>query len=147
MPLGERVTAELHAMETNQCSTCLGSATQEVVPGFTWRCRACAGTGRRGAELIWQVAYGEAEQLITLGVVRRVAGRLPEPFALSEAADMVRAMLDLPVGRLPVGPRVRDLLQRLEQEGELVMVSAPDELLGGSMVLYRDPRWRRVSAT
>ncbi|MCG5213771.1 hypothetical protein [Streptosporangium sp. KLBMP 9127] len=149
IPLGERVKAELHAMETDQCSTCFGRASREVLPGFTEACRACAGTGRRGAQLMWETAYGEAEQVITVGLVRQVTRRLPEPFALSQAADAVRGMLGLPAGRLPVGPRVRDLLLRLEQEGELVMVSAPDELLGndGSMVLYRDPLWRRITTT
>jgi hypothetical protein len=144
-PLEERVTAQLHAMEHDRCSTCLGSAVEEPVPGFQRPCTACTGTGRRGAELVWQAAYAEAEQVITLGLVRRVVRGLPEPFALSQVADEVRALLGLQPGRLPVGPRVRDLLRRLAEDGEIAMASAPDELLHGpSVVLYRDPLWRRL---
>ncbi|MFI0419880.1 hypothetical protein C1I98_13280 [Spongiactinospora gelatinilytica] len=145
LPLDRRVTAELHAMENDMCSTCLGAAEEVVVPGFARPCTACASTGRRGPQLVWQAAYGEAEQVITIGLLRRVVRGLPEPFALSRAADEVRALLGLPPGRLPVGPRVRDLLQRLAEEGEIALASAPDELLHGTeVVLYRDPLWRRV---
>jgi hypothetical protein len=69
-----------------------------------------------------------------------------EPFQLSQVADTVRDLLGLPVGRLPVGPRVRDILRRLEADGELVLVSAPDEMLRGtSVMLYRDPYWQHAS--
>ncbi|MFC4585179.1 hypothetical protein [Sphaerisporangium corydalis] len=144
-PLPTRVTAELHAAETNQCTACLGSADEEVVPGFVRRCSACAATGRRNVQLVWEVARGEAEQVITIKLVRGIIDAFPGPFRLSEVADATRSALGLPVGRLPVGPRVRDLLRELEAAGELVMLSAPDELLRGpSVVLYRDPQWQRV---
>ncbi|MDH2427275.1 hypothetical protein [Sphaerisporangium sp. TRM90804] len=144
-PLADRVAAELHAMETDQCSACLGSADEEVVPGFVRRCPACAATGRRGVQLVWEVAHGQAERMISLAFVRSLVERFDGPFRLSEVADAVRVQLDLPLGRLPVGPRVRDLLRELEAAGELVMVSAPDQLLrGASVVLYRDPQWQRV---
>jgi hypothetical protein len=132
-------------METGQCSACLGSADQELVPGFVQRCPACAATGRRNVQLVWEVAHGEAEQVITTGLVQGVIAGFTGPFKLSEVADAVREGLDLPRGRLPVGPRVRDVLRELEAAGELVMLSAPDELLRGpSVVLYRDPLWQRA---
>jgi hypothetical protein len=146
-PLPDRTAAQLHAMENDWCSACLGSAVEEIVPEFRRPCTACAGTGRRGPELVWQAAYAEAETVITVGLVRRVVRGLPEPFALSQAADAVRSLLGLRAGRLPVGPRVGELLRRLAEDGEIVMASAPDELLhGSSVVLYRDPLWRRVTA-
>jgi hypothetical protein len=145
-PLPDRVAAELHAMETGQCSACLGSADQEIVPGFVRRCVACAATGKRDVQLVWEVAHSEAEQLITSALVRDTVARFEGPFRLSEVADLIRLELNLPVGRLPVGPRVRDLLRAMEAGGELVMLSAPDELLRGtSVVLYRDPQWQRVT--
>ncbi len=131
-------------MEANQCSACLGSASEEIVPGFVRRCPACAGTGRRGPQLVWQLAYSQAEETITIGLVRTLINQFSGPFRLSEMADTVRATLALPAGRLPVGPRVRDLLRQLEATGDLVMISAPDRLLHGtSVVLYRDPQWVR----
>ncbi|MEU6997946.1 hypothetical protein [Nonomuraea sp. NPDC046570] len=143
--LADRVTAELHAMENNRCTACLGTATEPVVPDFARECPSCAGTGRRREQIVWQLAYTEAERLITLGVVRGMVAGLDGPFHLSEVADSVRAALGLPVGRLPVGPRVRDLLLELQAAGEIVMLSAPDELLDGTdVVLYRDPRWQRA---
>jgi hypothetical protein len=146
VPLPNRVAAELHAAETNQCTACLGSADEEVVPGFVRRCSACAATGRRKVQLVWEVARSEAEQVITLELVRGLVEGFSGPFKLSEVADATRLALGLPLGRLPVGPRVRDLLRRLEADGELVMISAPDELLRGpSVVLYRDPQWQRVT--
>ncbi|MGW4471651.1 hypothetical protein ACWENQ_18435 [Nonomuraea sp. NPDC004354] len=129
----------------DMCTACLGSAQEEIVPGVTRACRACAGTGRRREQLIWQLAHLEAEQLITLPVVRDLVRQARGPFHLSQVADTVRAMLDLPAGRLPVGPRVRDLLLELEAAGEIVMVSAPDELVDGTeVVLHRDPAWERA---
>ncbi|MET8159997.1 hypothetical protein ABZT47_26840 [Sphaerisporangium sp. NPDC005289] len=145
-PLPNRAAAELHASETGQCTVCLGSADEEIVPGFVRRCAACAATGRRNVQLVWEVAHGEAEQVITLDLVRGLVDGFPGPFRLSEVADATRLTLGLPLGRLPVGPRVRDLLREMEAAGELVMLSAPDEMLRGpSVVLYRDPQWQRVS--
>ncbi|GAA3801489.1 hypothetical protein GCM10022226_21530 [Sphaerisporangium flaviroseum] len=146
-PLPNRMAAELHATETNQCTACLGSADEEIVPGFVRRCPACAATGRRNVQLVWEVAHSEAEQIITVELVRGLIDGLTGPFRLSEVADATRLALGLPMGRLPVGPRVRDVLRELEAAGELVMLSAPDELLRGpSVVLYRDPQWQRVTA-
>lgn len=145
VPLPNRVAAELHASESGQCTACLGSADEEVVPGFVRRCPACAATGQRKVQLVWELAHGEAEQVITLELVRGLIGRFGGPFRLSEVADAARQALGLPVGRLPVGPRVRDLLRELEGMGELVMLSAPDELLRGpSVVLFKDPQWQRA---
>ncbi|MFE3454002.1 hypothetical protein ACFXJ8_34265 [Nonomuraea sp. NPDC059194] len=127
------------------CSVCLGTAQEELAPGLTRACRACAGTGRRREQMVWGLAHLEAEQLITLPIVRDLVRQARGPFHLSEVADTVRTMLDLPAGRLPVGPRVRDLLLQMEAAGEIVMVSAPDELLDGTeVVLHRDPAWERV---
>ncbi|GAA2775551.1 hypothetical protein [Nonomuraea dietziae] len=100
---------------------------------------------RRREQLIWQLAHDEAAQLITLPVVRDLVKQTRGAFRLSEIADAVRAALNLPVGRLPVGPRVRDLLLDMQAADEIVMVSAPDELLEGTeVVLHRDPAWERV---
>ncbi|GII65500.1 hypothetical protein Skr01_55850 [Sphaerisporangium krabiense] len=144
-PLPARVAAELHAMETGQCSACLGSADRELVPGFVQRCAACAATGRRNVQLVWEVAHGEAAEVITTALVREVVAGFSGPFRLSQVADTVRESLGLARGRLPVGPRVRDVLRELEASGELVMLSAPDELLRGpAVVLYRDPLWQRA---
>ncbi|GAA5077745.1 hypothetical protein HNP84_004020 [Thermocatellispora tengchongensis] len=144
-PLPTRMAAELHAVETDQCSTCLGSAVEEVVPGFTRRCTSCTGTGRRRMQLIWEMAYAQAEVTITVEVVRGVISRFTGPFSLSQAADAVRGTLGLRPGRMPVGPRVRDVLRELEGTGEIALISAPDELLrGASIVLYRDPTWQRT---
>ncbi|MEU0521541.1 hypothetical protein [Streptosporangium sp. NPDC006007] len=146
-PLADRGAAESHAMETNQCTTCLGSATEQIVPSFSQSCTSCAGTGRRAVQLTWELACAEAEATITVDLVRELIAPLTGPFRLSEVADTVRATLDLPVGRLPVGPRVRDVLRRLEADGELVLISAPDELIRGTtVVLYRDPYWQHASA-
>ncbi|MBG0831313.1 hypothetical protein HS041_26555 [Planomonospora sp. ID67723] len=143
--LRDRTAAELHAMETGQCTTCLGSKTEDIVPGYSQGCTSCAGSGRRRTQLQWQLAHAEAETAIGVEAVRAVIAPLAGPFRLSEVADAVRDALGLPVGRLPVGPRVRDILRGLEASGELVMVSAPDELLRGtSVVLYRDPSWEHV---
>ncbi|WP_113703030.1 hypothetical protein [Nonomuraea lactucae] len=144
--LDGRMAAELHAAENGQCTACLGSAEEQVVPGLTRRCTACAATGRRREQITWQLAHAEAEQVITMSVVRGVVAELDGPFHLSEIADLVRAGLGLPLGRLPVGPRVRDLLLMMQSAGEITMVSAPDELLDGTdVVLYRDPQWQRVA--
>ncbi|WP_436759655.1 hypothetical protein [Streptosporangium sp. V21-05] len=144
--LADRAAAELHASETNQCTTCLGTTVEDIVPGFSQPCTACAGTGRRGAQLTWQLAHAEAESVITVEIVRGLIAGFTEPFRLSEVADLVRETLHLPVGRLPVGPRVRDILRGLEAEGELVLISAPDELLRGtSVMLYRDPYWEHTT--
>ncbi|MEV8638244.1 hypothetical protein AB0395_41985 [Streptosporangium sp. NPDC051023] len=144
--LADRDAAELHAMETNQCTTCLGTAIEQIMPNFSQRCTSCAGTGKRKAQLSWELAYAEAEATITVDLVRKVIAPLTGPFQLSQVADTVRAVLGLPVGRLPVGPRVRDVLRQLEAAGELVLVSAPDELLRGTtIVLYRDPYWQHAS--
>ncbi|WP_406315653.1 hypothetical protein OHA77_01880 [Streptosporangium sp. NBC_01639] len=144
--LADREAAELHAAETNQCTTCLGSAVEQIVPGFSQECTACAGTGRRKAQLTWELAYVEAETMITVDLVRSLIAPLTKPFQLSQVADTVRATLGLPVGRLPVGPRVRDVLRGLEAAGELTLVSAPDELLRGTtVVLYRDPYWQHTA--
>ncbi|GHH70948.1 hypothetical protein GCM10017673_23490 [Streptosporangium violaceochromogenes] len=141
----DREAAERHAMETNQCTTCLGTAVEAIVPAFSRGCTACAGTGRRKAQLMWELAYAEAEDMITADLVRELIAPLDGPFRLSQVADAVRVALGLPVGRLPVGPRVRDVLRRLEAGGELVLVSAPDELLrGATVVLYRDPSWQHA---
>ncbi|MCK2219212.1 hypothetical protein MF672_036275 [Actinomadura sp. ATCC 31491] len=142
--LGGRMTAELHAAENNLCSACLGSAEEEVAPGLTRGCTSCAGSGRRKEQVTWQLAHAEAEHLITMSVVRGIVARFDGPFHLSEIADTVRAGLGLPAGRLPVGPRVRDLLLQLQAAGEITMLSAPDEMLGTDMVLYRDPQWQRA---
>ncbi|MEV6868598.1 hypothetical protein AB0M44_47455 [Streptosporangium subroseum] len=144
--LADRAAAELHAAETNQCTTCLGSTVEHIVPSFSQPCTACAGTGRRKAQLTWELAYMEAETAIPVEIVRKVIADFTEPFQLSQVADTVRDLLGLPVGRLPVGPRVRDILRRLEADGELVLVSAPDEMLRGtSVMLYRDPYWQHAS--
>ncbi|MEV7011460.1 hypothetical protein [Streptosporangium sp. NPDC051022] len=143
--LADREAAELHAMETDQCTTCLGTATEVIVPDFSQSCTACAGTGKRKVQLVWELAYAEAEQTITVDLVRKVIAPLTGSFRLSQVADTVRDNLRLPVGRLPVGPRVRDVLRQLEAAGELIMVSAPDELLRGTtVVLYRDPSWQHA---
>ncbi|MEV0612303.1 hypothetical protein AB0I81_03195 [Nonomuraea sp. NPDC050404] len=142
--LGGRMTAELHAAESGLCSSCLGSAEQEEAPGLTRPCTSCAGTGRRREQITWQFAAAEAEHLITMTVVRGVVAGFDGPFHLSEIADTVRNGLGLPTGRLPVGPRVRDLLLQLQAAGEITMLSAPDEMVGTDMVLYRDPQWQRV---
>ncbi|NRQ33539.1 hypothetical protein HII36_17020 [Nonomuraea sp. NN258] len=140
-----RMAAELHAAENNQCSVCLGSAEEQVAPGLLRACTACAATGGRREQITWQLAHAEAEELITMTVVRGLVAGYDGPFHLSEIADTVRNGLGLPAGRLPVGPRVRDLLLQLQAAGEIAMVSAPDELLDGTdMVLYRDPQWQRV---
>ncbi|TMR98497.1 hypothetical protein [Nonomuraea basaltis] len=139
-----RMTAELHAAENNLCSVCLGSALEQVAPDVARDCTACAGTGRRKEQITWQLAYAEAEHLITMTVVRGIVSGFDGPFHLSEIADTVRAGLGLPTGRLPVGPRVRDLLLQLQVAGEITMLSAPDEMLGTDMVLYRDPQWQRA---
>jgi hypothetical protein len=144
--LDSRMAAEVHAAETGQCTVCLGSAQEQVVPGLMRGCPACAATGRRREQITWQLAYTEAEQLITLSVVRGVVAEHDGPFRLSEIADLVRNGLGLPLGRLPVGPRVRDLLLHLQAIGEITMLSAPDELLDGTdVVLYRDPQWQRAA--
>ncbi|MER7210094.1 hypothetical protein [Streptosporangium sp. NPDC000239] len=144
--LADRDAAELHAMETNQCTTCLGTTTEQITPNFSQPCTSCAGTGKRKAQLSWELAYAEAEAVITVELVRKLITPLTEPFRLSQVADAVRATLELPVGRLPVGPRVRDVLRGLEANGELVLVSAPDELLRGTtVVLYRDPYWQHAT--
>ncbi|MFF0245683.1 hypothetical protein [Streptosporangium sandarakinum] len=144
--LPDRASAELHALETQQCTACLGSTTEDVVPGYSQTCTACAGTGRRKVQVTWNLAYAEAERMITPDVVRAIIAPMREPFRLSQVADAVRDALGLPVGRLPVGPRVREILRRLEAAGELILVSAPDEMLRGpSVVLYRDPYWQHAS--
>ncbi|HEX4818326.1 MAG TPA: hypothetical protein VFV66_36775 [Nonomuraea sp.] len=142
--LGGRMAAELHAAENNRCSACLGSAEEEVAPGLTQPCHSCVGTGRRKEQITWQLAHAEAENLITMSVVRGIVARFEGPFHLSEIADTVRAGLGLTAGRLPVGPRVRDLLLQLQAAGEITMLSAPDEMVGADMVLYRDPQWQRA---
>ncbi|MEQ4725625.1 hypothetical protein [Nonomuraea sp. B19D2] len=142
--LAGRMTAELHAAENGLCSVCLGSAQEEVAPGLTRGCTACAATGRRKEQITWQLAYAEAEQLITMAIVRGIVAGFEGPFHLSEIADAVRAGLALPPGRLPVGPRVRDLLLELQAAGEITMLSAPDEMIGTDLVLYRDPQWQRA---
>ncbi|WP_433444314.1 hypothetical protein [Nonomuraea sp. CA-141351] len=142
--LAGRMTAELHAAENGLCSVCLGSTQEEVAPGLTHGCTACAATGRRKEQITWQLAYAEAEQVVTMAVVRGIVARFEGPFHLSEIADLVRAGLGLPAGRLPVGPRVRDLLLELQDSGEITMLSAPDEMIGTDMVLYRDPQWQRA---
>ncbi|GII03849.1 hypothetical protein [Planobispora takensis] len=143
--LRDRTAAELHAAETGQCTTCLGSTSENILPGYSQSCTSCAGTGRRRTQLQWQLAYAEAEVMIGVETVKTVIDPLTGPFRLSEVADAVREALDLPVGRLPVGPRVRDILRGMEAAGELVMVSAPDELLRGTaVVLYRDPLWEKI---
>ncbi|MEU4537725.1 hypothetical protein AB0G15_22975 [Streptosporangium sp. NPDC023825] len=142
----DRAAAESHASETDQCTTCLGATVEDIVPGFSQPCTACAGTGRRKAQLSWQLAHLEAESVITVEIVRGLIAGLTGPFRLSEVADLVRETLHLPVGRLPVGPRVRDVLRGLEAQGELVLISAPDELLRGtSVMLYRDPYWEHAT--
>ncbi|MFF5250108.1 hypothetical protein ACFY3V_38000 [Streptosporangium sp. NPDC000095] len=144
--LPDRAAAESHAAETDQCTTCLGTTVEDIVPGFSQPCTACAGTGRRTVQLTWQLAHLEAESVITVEIVRGLISGLAEPFRLSQVADLVRDTLHLPVGRLPVGPRVRDILRGLEAKGELVLVSAPDELLRGtSVTLYRDPYWEHAT--
>ncbi|MDF2710064.1 MAG: hypothetical protein K0R62_5716 [Nonomuraea muscovyensis] len=143
--LDGRMAAELHAAETGQCTVCLGSAEEAVAPGLDRGCTACAATGRRREQITWQLAHAEAEQVITMSVVRGVVAEFDGPFHLSEIADAVRDGLGLPAGRLPVGPRVRDLLLRMQAAGEITMLSAPDELLDGAdVVLYRDPQWQRA---
>ncbi|MEV0383592.1 hypothetical protein [Nonomuraea sp. NPDC050643] len=142
--LAGRMTAELHAAENGLCSVCFGSAAEEPVPGLNRPCTACAGSGRRKEQITWQLAYAEAEHVITMTVVRGIVAGFDGPFHLSEIADTVRAGLGLPTGRLPVGPRVRDLLLQLQAGGEITMLSAPDEMVGTDMVLYRDPQWQRA---
>ncbi|MEV4178447.1 hypothetical protein [Nonomuraea sp. NPDC049709] len=142
--LGGRMTAELHAAENGLCSACFGTAEEEAAPGLTRGCRSCAGTGRRREQITWQLAHAEAEHLITMTVVRGIVAGFDGPFHLSEIADTVRNGLGLPTGRLPVGPRVRDLLLQLQAAGEITMLSAPDEMVGTDMVLYRDPQWQRA---
>lgn len=143
--LADRMTAELHAAENNRCTVCLGSGEEQVAPGLMRGCTSCAGSGGRREQIVWQLAHTEAEQLITLAMVRGVIAELAGPFHLSEIADLVRTGLSLPAGRLPVGPRVRDLLLHLQAAGEITMVSAPDELLDGTdVVLYRDPAWQHA---
>jgi hypothetical protein len=142
--LGGRMTAELHAAENGLCSACLGSAEEELAPGLARGCSACAGSGRRKRQITWQLAYAEAENLITLSVVRGIVAGFDGPFRLSEIADTVRSGLGLPAGRMPIGPRVRDLLRQLQAAGEIAMLSAPDEMVGDDMVLYRDPQWQRA---
>ncbi|MEU8147800.1 hypothetical protein [Nonomuraea sp. NPDC048901] len=157
--LPDLMSAELHASETNQCTVCLGSAEQPVLPGLVPAilpglsrglmrpCTACAATGRRREQIVWELAHAEAEQMITMSLVRGVVAEFGGPFHLSEVADAVRSGLGLPPGRMPVGPRVRDLLLRLQAAGEITMLSAPDELLDGAdVVLYRDPQWARTSS-
>lgn len=142
--LGGRMAAELHAAESGLCSSCLGSAEEEAAPGLERGCTSCAGTGRRREQVTWQLAHAEAEHLITITVVRGIVAGFDGPFHLSEIADTVRNGLGLPAGRLPVGPRVRDLLLQLQAAGEIAMLSAPDEMVGTDMVLYRDPQWQRA---
>lgn len=143
--LPDRAAAEAHAVAAHRCSACLGAAATEIVPGFTRPCASCAGTGRRGVQLRWRQAHEEAARVITLDLVRDLISSWDRPFRLSEAADAVRRLLRLPPGRLPVGPRVRDLLRRLEADGELVLVSAPDRLLHGTaIVFYDDPQWQHA---
>lgn len=143
--LADRMAAELHAAENQLCTSCLGSAREEVVVGLERGCSSCAGTGRRREQITWQLAHAEAEQVITVNLVRTVIAGFDGPFHLSEIADAVRAGLGIPAGRLPVGPRVRDLLLQLSQQGEIVMVSAPEALVDDvPTFLYDDPRWQRV---
>ncbi|MEV0822268.1 hypothetical protein [Nonomuraea rubra] len=142
--LGGRMAAELHAAENGLCSACLGSTEEQVAPGLRRPCNSCVGSGRRREQVTWQLAHAEAEHLITMTVVRGVVAGFDGPFRLSEIADTVRSGLGLPAGRLPVGPRVRDLLLQLQAAGEIAMLSAPDEMVGTDMVLYRDPQWQRV---
>ncbi|GIH25087.1 hypothetical protein Aph01nite_33970 [Acrocarpospora phusangensis] len=144
LALPDQTAAELHAMELNLCTTCFGSTRQEPFPGYTRPCTSCAATGRRGRQLVWQLAHAEAERTITLPLIRLL---LPHrPFRLSELSDKVRSHLSLPPGRLPVGPRVRDLLLHLQAQGEVALLSAPDRLLDGpDVVLYNDPHWVRTT--
>ncbi|WP_157254239.1 hypothetical protein [Nonomuraea typhae] len=141
----DRMPAELHAAENDRCTSCLGTGEEAPAPGVTGPCTGCAGTGGRREQIIWQLAHSEAEQLITMSTVRGVVAGFEGPFHLSEIADTIRSGLDLPLGRLPVGPRVRDLLLEMQASGEITMISAPDELLDGTdVVLYRDPAWQRT---
>ncbi len=144
--LVHRMAAELHAAEQQLCSVCLGTREEEIVPEVLRDCSACAGTGRRREQVVWQFAHAEAEQVITMALVRGVVSGFDGPFRLSEIADTVRDGLGLPGGRLPVGPRVRDLLLEMQAQGEIAMLSAPDELLDSTanVVLYRDPQWQRT---
>ncbi|GAA1020078.1 hypothetical protein Aple_037750 [Acrocarpospora pleiomorpha] len=144
LALPDETSAELHAMELNLCTACFGTTRQEPIPGYTRPCTACAATGRRGPQLVWELAHAEAERVITLPLIRAL---LPHrPFRLSELSDQVRTHLGLPPGRLPVGPRVRDLLLHLQSQGELALLSAPARLLQGTdVVLYDDPHWVRTA--
>ncbi|PZG19476.1 hypothetical protein [Nonomuraea aridisoli] len=139
-----RMTAEVHAAENGLCSACLGSTEEDLAPGLRRPCTSCAGTGRRSEQVTWQLAHAEAEHLITMTMVRGVVEHFDGPFRLSEIADTIRDGLGLPPGRLPVGPRVRDLLLQLQAAGEITMLSAPDEMVGTDMVIYRDPQWQRA---
>ncbi|WP_066375015.1 hypothetical protein [Herbidospora mongoliensis] len=141
--LPDQVTAELHASEANLCTACFGTMEEEPFPGWKRRCLACAGTGRRGPQLVWELAHVEAETVIP---VRVVLALLPgRPFRLSELADLVRERLSLAPGQLPVGPRVRDVLLQLQQEGEVALISAPEQLMDEEgAVLYEDPYWVRT---
>ncbi|WP_049563377.1 hypothetical protein [Nonomuraea sp. SBT364] len=145
VPLAGRMAAELHAAENQLCTACLGSAQEELAPGLTHGCPSCAGTGGRREQMTWQLAHAEAEERITITMVRGVVSGFDGPFRLSDIADTIRDGLRLPAGRLPVGPRVRDLLLEMQMAGEITMLSAPDELLDGTdVVLYRDPQWQRA---
>ncbi|MEU8272354.1 hypothetical protein AB0B89_35035 [Sphaerisporangium sp. NPDC049002] len=44
---------------------------------FVRRCPACAAMGRRDVQLVWEVAHSEAEQVITLDLVRGLLDGFP----------------------------------------------------------------------
>ncbi|GAA2411010.1 hypothetical protein GCM10010404_81150 [Nonomuraea africana] len=144
-PLLDRSAAQLHAIETNQCSICLGQTRISLVPGTEHGCGYCNVTGTRDAELAEQLDRGKVEAVIDeAAFLRVVEGFRGEAFTQPDIVERLAAMApEVLTPQLML--RVGQLLRVVERKGVIMRVSAPSGV-DGVVVLYDTPRYQVTSS-
>lgn len=145
-PLPDYTAAQLHAIETAQCSVCLGRTRVSLAPGSEHGCGYCNGAGTRDAELAEQLARGAVEAAVDHSAfaeaVESFQGR---EFTKPEICQRLAVLA--PDATTPqLAGRVGQLMRIFQRDGLIMQVSAPASV-DGNVVYYNNPRWRAAPSS
>ncbi|MBF8194689.1 hypothetical protein ITP53_55395 [Nonomuraea sp. K274] len=136
LPLADRDAATVHAAESGQCPTCLGSGQISPNPRDTGGCQTCDGSGRTKTVTV--------RARVTEEFLKDMAELLPAQFGLEEVVALLEAHLP-DRGADTVLPVAAGLIRYLEVRGDIVLGTAPDYVSDdGCGRAYDDPRWIRT---
>ncbi|MGP4102203.1 hypothetical protein [Nonomuraea sp. KM90] len=144
--LTDYAAAQLHAIETAQCSVCLGRTRVSLAPGTEHGCGYCGGAGTRDAELAEQLARGAVEAAVDQhAFAQAVASFQGREFTKTEIHERLAGLV--PEATTPqLAGRVGQLMRLFQRKGLIMQVSAPTGV-DSNIVFYDNPRWQATTSS